>query len=318
MKNIVAGVLLSIVIFVALVEIAVRAYTHFHIFYDVEMTRYANELKMDADNERIGHLHRPNARAELMGVEIRTNSDGMRDDEYAKERNEKRRIIFLGDSLTLGWGVKKEETFEALLEKKLSAEKPTEIINFGHGNYNTDQEVSLFVEKGLAYKPDQVVLFYFINDAEPTPRKSAWAFLGRSRFVTLFWSRLKAINARWSGKTSFKNYYADLYSESAPGWRATQKALQRLKAVCDERKIKLQAVLLPELHSPVDYPFVAEHKKVAGVLAKLGIPFLDLAPKFAGVANPQTLWVARDDAHPNGGAHRMIAEFTRGFIAGDD
>ncbi|HEY3305692.1 MAG TPA: SGNH/GDSL hydrolase family protein [Candidatus Binatia bacterium] len=299
-------------------EVAVRAYTHAYIFYDVEMTRYANELKVEADSDRIGHLHRPNARLELMGVEVRTNSDGLRDDEYTKERNQKRRIIFLGDSLTLGWGVKKEETFEALLEWQLSSETPTEIINFAHGNYNTDQEVSLFLQKGLAYRPDKVVVFYFINDAEPSPRKSKWGFLGRSRFVTLFWSRLKAINARFSGKTSFKNYYSDLYSESSEGWAAAQKALQNLKTVCHERKIKVQVVLLPELHSLVNYPFVDEHKKMAAVLTEVGIPFLDLAPEFRGIENPQTLWVARDDAHPNSRAHRMIAELTRDFIGQDN
>jgi lysophospholipase L1-like esterase len=317
MKNVLAGILISVFVFVALVEIAVRAYARFYIFYDVEMTRYANELKIEADNARIGHLHRPNVRRELMGVEIRTNSDGLRDDEYAKERNHKRRIIFLGDSLTLGWGVDKEDTFEALLERQLSRQSPTEIINFGHGNYNTDQEVSLFLEKGLPHKPDKVVLFYFINDAESTPKKSKWAFLGHSRFATLFWSRLKAISARFSGKTSFKNYYSDLYADSAPGWLATKKALEKLKAACDERKITVQVILLPELHSLLHYPFAEEHKKVTEVLAKLGISFLDLAPKFAGVENPQSLWVSRDDAHPNGKAHRMIAEFTRDFIAGD-
>jgi len=42
---------------------------------------------------------------------------------------------------------------------------------------------------------------------------------------------------------------------------------------------------------------------------------LDLAPLFAGEAEPTTLWVAPDDAHPNAHAHRMIAAHSADFIA---
>ena len=49
---------------------------------------------------------------------------------------------------------------------------------FRSGNYNTTQEVNLLIDKGLKYQPDQVVLFYFINDAEPVPKKSRFPGLG--------------------------------------------------------------------------------------------------------------------------------------------
>ena len=170
---------------------------------DHALIRDALTLKVDSANPLVGHHHRPNAEARLMGVTVRTNTDGFRDDDYAVERNGKRRIVFLGDSLTLGWGVEQADTFEHVLEARLDAIRPTEVINLGVGNYNTTQELNLFLDKGAKYLPDQVVLFYFINDAEPVPQKSRFPGLGHSRLVTFYWSRLKMLRERISPGAGF-------------------------------------------------------------------------------------------------------------------
>ena len=98
-----AGV--SLLIFLILLEISLQIYTRFVIYYDVEMSRYAVEVKMKSDNPKIGHVHRPNVQRRLMGVDVRINSDGLRDREYDVARNDSYRIAVLGDSLTFGWGV---------------------------------------------------------------------------------------------------------------------------------------------------------------------------------------------------------------------
>jgi len=308
-------ILVPLALFLGLGELALRAYLSRHIFYDVEMSRYALALKMDSPNPRIGHHHRPNAEARLMGVTIRTNADGFRDDEVPLAKGERHRIVFLGDSLTLGWGVEKEETFEHLLEARLNAVRPTEILNLGVGNYNTTQEVQLFLEKGARYRPDQVVLFYFINDAEPVPQRSRFPGLGRSRLVTFYWSRLKAARARLAPGTGFAEYYAALYRDGAPGWARSQEAFLELARRSREHGFDLRVVLLPELHELADYAFAKEHALVLKFLRANGIPALDLAPRFAGERDPQSLWVSRDDAHPNARAHRLIAEHSLDFVA---
>jgi len=307
--------IVPVVIFLVVGEVFLRIYLTNHIFYDVEMSRYALTLKVDSPNPLIGHHHKPNSEAHLMGVDVRTNSDGFRDDEYPIEKGERRRIMFLGDSLTLGWGVEQEDTFEHLLEHDLNAKSPTEIINLGIGNYNTTQEVNLFIDKGLKYNPDQVVLFYFINDAEPVPQRSRFPGLGHYRIITFYWSRIKAFKARLTKAAGFQEYYSELYGKDAEGWKKSKDALLQLKAICQERGIDLKVVLLPEFHELVHYTFAKEHKLIGDFLRENGIPFLDLAPFFRNEDNPQSLWVARDDAHPNARAHRLIADYTLDFLS---
>src|SRR5262245_21109990 len=46
--------------------------------YDMEMRRYARELKTPSRDPRLGHEHRRNAEAVLQSVTIRTNTWGLR------------------------------------------------------------------------------------------------------------------------------------------------------------------------------------------------------------------------------------------------
>ncbi len=310
-----ALLLIPIGISLVLIELVLRVYLSHNIFYDVEMSRYGQSFKMKSTNPRIGHVHRPGAEGRLMNVQVNINADGLRDREYSIERDRhSRRIIFLGDSLTFGWGVEEPEIFATILERRLSKDRPTEIINFGTGNYNTTQEVSLFLNKGLKYNPDAVVLFYFINDAEPIPKKSAFAFLANFRLTTFYWSRFKKLQARWfSGKT-FKEYYADLYHDTQPGWIETRESLLKLAQISRQRDIDLQVVILPELHNLVEYTFAQQHEQIIGFLEANDIEVLNLAPMLNEQTDPHALWVALDDAHPNARAHRLIADHSEDFI----
>jgi len=309
-----AAALVSFVIFLVLLEISLQIYTRLFIYYDVEMSRYAVEIKQKSDNPKIGHVHKPNAKAHLMGTDVAINSDGFRDDEYAPERNENFRIVVLGDSLTFGWGVEKDEAFEVLLEEMLSEKRPTEMINMGHGNYNTEQQVNLFKEKGLKYNPDKVLVFYFINDAEVTPVRSKWLWVSRLRSVTFLWSRFRGLLTRTSPGQTFESFYSDLYADDQRGFQAMEAAFLELRGITEERGIELQVIMLPELHNLVDYPFTAVYDKVASFLRENDIDYIDLTDSFRGYEDAEGLWVAPDDAHPNALAHRMIAEYSRDFI----
>jgi lysophospholipase L1-like esterase len=309
-----------LVVFVVLIicfllgELSVRLYLRHKIFYDIEMVRYSMLIKTESMNPKIGHVHRPNATAHLMGVLVRTNSDGLRDQEYPLQRTNKKRIVFLGDSMTFGWGVEHEDTFENVLERELNNPHPTEIINMGAGNYNTEQQVNLFLEKGLKYNPDKVVLFYSINDAEITPKKSRFWFLSYSRLISFYWSRIHSALSNLLQSKSFYSYNSDLYRDNQPGWINTKKAFLQLRDICQKNNIDLQIVLLPELPCMKNFPMKNEHDLITTFFGNNGIDHFDLAPFFADYENPMELWVSYDDAHPNKLGHKMIAEYTLDFI----
>jgi lysophospholipase L1-like esterase len=309
-----AAIFISFLIFIVMLEVSLQVYTRLFIYYDVEMSRYAAEVKEKADNPAIGHVHRANAEAHLMGVDVSINSDGFRDQEYPVERTNNYRIVVLGDSLTFGWGVERDATYEYLLEGMLSETRPTEMINTGHGNYNTAQQVALFKERGLKYNPDKVVVFYFINDAEVTPVRSKWTWISRLRSVTFLWSRLRGLLSRGDSGQTFESFYSDLYEDDQPGFITMKDAFIELRGITEQRGIELQVIMIPELHNLVEYPFAPEYDKVRGFLEDNDIGVIDLTESFAGYEDAAGLWVALDDAHPNALAHKMIAEYSLEFI----
>jgi len=283
------------------------------IVYDVEMTRYANELKVQSPWG--ASVHAPGRKAHLMGVDVSINADGLRDREFPTARGNARRWIFLGDSLTFGWGVPVDKTFKHHLETRMNQSTPTEVLNFGIGNYNTEMELRLFENRGLPYHPDAVAAFYFINDAEPTPvEDSSRSRLGESRLITLVWSSVRLLKSRIAPTASFAHYYKSLYGDDQAGWQATQRSFRALKKLCDANSVDLKVIILPELHQLHPYPFKEQHLKIARFLDENGISNFDLLSKLDYSGDPRALWVARDDAHPNVRAHALIAEASFDYL----
>lgn len=307
-------ILISLGLCLVVAEIALRFYFERNTNFDIEMSRYSNLGKVASSNPRIGHVHKENISERLMAVQVETNSDGLRDREYPVGKTGKHRIIFIGDSLTFGWGAAREDTFEYLLEERLSNSRDVEILNFGIGNYNTVQQVSLFEEKGLKYNPDQVTMFFFINDAELLKERSSLEFLSNSQLITFYWSRLRGIFAEDNSESGYLDYYSQLYSDSSQGWREAKTAMLKMKKLAADSEFKFQVVLLPELHDLVDYPFRDIYGRVEAFLHENGIDVLDITPAFKNETDPMKLWVARDDAHPNARAHKIIADSSLSFV----
>lgn len=277
--------------------------------FGIEMWKYAKQVKRTSTVAEMGHEHAPNRAAFLMGVPVSTNSLGLRDREFSLEKpSGARRVLVLGDSMTFGWGTREEDTYPKVLERLLN-ERGTayEVINAGVGNYNTSQEVAYFRERGVRLNPDEVILGFYINDAEPTPSEQAGPIARHSYFYVLAASGWDAFQRQRGWKDTYEDYYRGLYRPDNPGWQACVQALEELSRLARDQAIALRLVLIPELHAPgAAYPFRDIHAAVAAVASRQGIPVLDLADAFDDVA-PHTLWVSPGDAHPNATAHRIIA-----------
>ena len=130
------AVFLILVFCLAVGEGAVRLIASQKLIYNIEMVKYAKSLKMPDPDQVASHVHRPNSSAHLMGVNIALNSLGNRGPELPRKSPNVLRIMVLGSSVTMGWGVSQEETFTSLAEKKLNTEplllgKKVEIVNAG-------------------------------------------------------------------------------------------------------------------------------------------------------------------------------------------
>ena len=273
------------------------------------MTRYALELKTPNKNPQIGFGHKPNSQGHFMGVDLKINAQGWRaNQDYSLEPDPGiHRLMFLGDSLTLGWGVAQEQTFSGILERKWKDQK-IEVLNLGHGNFNSVQISELYSQQGTAFKPKIVVYCFFLNDVEPMQIQSAFTWLGYSKLISLFWSRARMLFPQAFGaESNYLSYFRKLYAPSSPGLMDSQIAIARLQTQAAQSGARFLVVMLPDLHQLNPYPFEAEHSVMKNFFNSHGIESIDLTEDFSPITQPTELWVARDDAHPNAKAHQMIA-----------
>jgi hypothetical protein len=103
------------------------------------------------------------------GVPAHTNALGFRDTrEYSLAKSPGTfRILVLGDSVTFGHGALYETSYPYLLEQRLREWRPDvawEVWNLGVPGYNTAQELAYLNEVGGQYRPDLVIVGFFLND----------------------------------------------------------------------------------------------------------------------------------------------------------
>ncbi len=279
--------------------------------YDLEMWKYARDVKQISADPLIAHQHAPDRRAQLMGVDFQTNSKGLRDREFSYDRvPRKLRILMLGDSLAVGWGVTLEETFAKRIER-LYAEKgiDAEVINTGVGNYNTIQEVQYFLTEGYKYQPDLVVLNFFVNDAELAIQSNPPSVLMRFCYSCVFvLGGLDTLKREFFGKMDWSEYYLSLYGNgTSKGWLDAKEAIHRLADFCRTKKITLLIASLPELHDVGNYRLQRITDLVHQASDEYGVAFIDLLP-YLKDQKSSTLWVTPPDPHPNALAHQFIAQ----------
>lgn len=318
-KPVAAGIITAMAILAALgvAELGLRFYTAVRTHYDMEMWRYAVELKEPVADKR-SHVHRRSTSATFMGVPVEINALGLRERNIPYDKPDNyHRILALGDSLTLGWGVPLEATFAKLIEQKInghlramvpdeSSRPIVEVLNMGVGNYNTEQELEALVREGLKYDPDAALLFIYPNDAEPVQRTTPGFLAGRSYAYAFVAQRLVQIQALVDPGLHFIHYYGSLYEGASMARYAG--TLRRFAEVAAEHDIELAAVILPEFRQLRDYPFADNyHANVRQALESVGVPVLDTLPLFLNHRS-EDLIVSHDDPHPNIVAHAMIAD----------
>jgi lysophospholipase L1-like esterase len=274
------------------------------------------------------------------------NSLGFRGAEVAVPKPQGRfRVVIIGDSLTLGWGVADDETFAARLERLLHEQFPgrdLDVINLGVGGYDTRQEVTLLARHTSRLQPDLVLVGFYSNDvpdtlddegsstgggaiivpANPTPGQR----LHMNPTPTGFWDRQlrksraiyvvgRAFNrlrgaGEW-GMTRFAMEIDLLEGRDSPkldrAWSKVATQFERLRSLAAAQKFAVGVVVLPPREEVMgQYSHPKYQSRVRDIVAPLGFHVIDPLSLMTENGKPD-LFIPYDRNHPSAEGHELIA-----------
>ncbi len=297
----------SLIVALALGEGILRLKNSSMTTYDIEMWRYAKELKAKSDDPELDFDHVKSKAAVLQNVTIRLNDWGLRGGAVEPLPAGGRRILFLGGSIALGWGVPEGQTVEARLEGKLrEAGQAAQVLNGGVGNYNAERYVSRFFKELSALNPTDIVVHYFLRDAEDLPAGGGNVALRHSELAVTLWIAFHRLFDK-AGEQSLVEHYRRAYAPGAPGFLEMQTQLKALATYASAHHIRLYLAMTPDVHNLVDYKFEFVHDIMRRIADADGYRYVDLLPALRG-RPPQDLFAMPGDPHPNALGHELMAQ----------
>jgi len=297
--------LISTIIALGLAEAILRIKNSSMKNYDIEMWRYAKELKIPSPDPKLGHDHVKQSDAVLQSVNIRLNGWGLRGGQVAAHPS--RRILFLGGSITLGWGVKEEDTVTARVQKILREQEPdVEVLNGGVGNYNAERYVERFFTELKDLHPTDIVVHYFVRDAEKLEAGGGNALLRNSELAVTLWIAATRLSEK-TGESSLTQHYANVYREDQPGFVEMKSSLRKLADYTKANGIRIYLAMTPDVHNLKQYQLGFIHEMVKHIAEEDGYQYIDLLPAFGGLS-PEDVWAMPGDPHPNALGHELMAK----------
>ena len=311
----ITSIFLSFILGLLLCEGILRIKHYFVLDYDVEMWRYANILKEKHNNPKINHVHTKNKSAVLQGVELKTNKHGQRDIDYNNSdlKSHDRSFLFIGSSITLGWGVKNKDTFINLLNQKAKNENKNWIfINGGVGNYNTERYANNYLENWKDLQFTDLVINFFVNDTEIIKKRDVNLFLKHTHLGVTTWKLLNSLKFYQSSE-NLTDYYKSKYQDDYPGYITAKKEILNLKKHCELKSINCSIILVPDIHKTNPYPLAFIGDKISFFAKENKISYLNLYKSISSVENKK-LWNKYNDPHPNELAHSLFADSVYNFF----
>lgn len=257
--------------------------------------------------------------------EHRGNSLGYRDVEHSLVKPIGTfRILGIGDSFTVGWGARQEESYLYLAEKWLNKREgnhpSVEIIKAGMAGYSPEAEVLLLEHEGLHFDPDLVVVGATANEIidtyhglEAVRRAGLFsvdlitaAGLSEMEFGLYRWWRTARMPLRRLARLRVEDrLYDDLLVdlESSEVWENMISSYYRLVllARCSEAKVVL--LFMPDLNHPDFEPLVSRLRRWS---EQNGVVFLDTRSALdeARASGAEFMWPV--DNHPTAAGYRVI------------
>lgn len=235
-------------------------------------------------------------------------------------------VAAVGDSFTWGQGLSDStlrytDRLDDMLGDKV------EILNFGHGGYNTRDMVTRVLPVVKELKPDLVVYFYLSNDihdgigmASPQPKeRSKWGrrlLVGLPAYNYIYWKVLAAFEFR---EEAVRGYNA-LYSryQDATNFADHEKDLKQFADEVRELGAVPVVVNLPFPHLWSQATPELREQIIGKILAALEateMPVLDLS-ELEKTYPVGSFEVNSMDAHPSATVHEAIAERVKPWLQG--
>lgn len=258
----------------------------------------------------------------------RLNSLACRDDEWSMEKPPGvRRIAFVGDSFTYGWGIERvEDRFPDRIQARFDETEPgsVQVMNVAKAGWGTGGQIQPIRDMIDLYGVDEVVLCYVLNDIErlvprtgdfdplrpPEPR---WFNPDVSCLLDYLHRRIAVPRA--STVAGYFDWLAAGFAEPAI-WRAHQEQLHEIIRQCRERDVVLRVALLPYVRTR-GHRFQPRrlHAMLRDFFEVNSVEVVDLLSVTEGL-DPADLVVSKLDPHPNEHANELFAnEIWQGFYA---
>ncbi|PYQ00248.1 MAG: hypothetical protein DMF82_22625, partial [Acidobacteria bacterium] len=236
------------------------------------------------------------------------NSDGLRDREHPVAKPPGvRRVACLGDSVTLGYGIRPQEAWPQVLEDLLDARgRRAEVFNVAFGGWSTRQELIAYRRLARRYKPDQVLLGICLNDIPEMqnnltrPPRLVRALYRRSALVRT------VVGARRREIANVEELFRDPTSAKVrEAFRLMFDDVRVLKAEVGADGGRLAVVVFPFRFQVVPgAPAPSAQRTIADFCASEGLPFLDALPALRDLG--EAAFIDYDHFSPAGA--RRVAE----------
>lgn len=213
------------------------------------------------------------------------------------------RIIGIGDSGMFGWGLDQGLDYMSVLESNLNARaggRVVEVLNLAVPGYNTQLEVQMLKSKGLAYKPDIVVVGWCDNDYSLPffiPQEGQWFRKDISFLYYLLFNRKQLPEVAVSTLNDTRKYDENKIPLS----------VRQGGGVEGVRKSFLELMELGRRHGFKVVVMGPMGKEAKQIFSQIGIPFYDTHDRIDGSKYPDNYLLFF--MHPAAPGHRVLAEY---------
>lgn len=244
------------------------------------------------------------------------NRDGLRDRARPREKPDLvKRVAILGDSVTLGDGLRSGEAYPQVLEARMREEgRPVEVMNVALWGWSTRQERIAWQRIARGYRPDAAILAVCLNDIPELhnnlQRPPRWLLALHARFAL---ARL-VVDAEGREIDSVERLFTE--ADSARVERAMAGFFEEVRALRREVEAdgaRFAVIVFPfrfQVEAGAPAPIVQE--RVAAFCRDEGLRCLDLLPALA--SHGESAFSDYDHLSPSGARATAAAVWDAGLL----